>query len=86
MPSLHSAYPLLVLYTGIKARSGTINVFFLIVMVGIWFAAVYTSHHYILDVLAGILCAVAGIVLFEWLRKTSWGGKLFDKYVQVISG
>lgn len=69
MPSLHSAYPLIVLYYGIKNGLGTLaNVFFVVVVVGIWFAAVYTSHHYILDVLAGIFTAGLGILLFNWLK------------------
>src|SRR5690606_795946 len=69
MPSLHSAYPLIVLYYGFKNKLGWVtNVFFAIVVVGIWFAAVYTSHHYVLDVLAGIITAVIGIVLFNWLK------------------
>ena len=72
MPSLHSAYPVLVLYYGLKNRLGWVNVFFAGLMVGIWFSAVYTSHHYVLDVLAGIGCALTGIVLFNWLRQTAW--------------
>lgn len=67
MPSLHSAYPVIVFYYGIKSRPGLINVLFGVIMAGIWFAAVYTSHHYVLDVLAGILCAVLGILLFNRL-------------------
>ena len=70
MPSLHSAYPLIVLYYGLKNRLGVIaNVFFLVVVFGIWFAAVYTSHHYVLDVLAGIMTAAIGILLFNWLKE-----------------
>ncbi len=69
MPSLHSSYPVIVLYYGLKNKLGLINVFFGIVMLGIWFTAVYTSHHYVLDVLSGILCAIAGIGLFNWLVK-----------------
>lgn len=72
MPSLHSSYPVIVLYYGLKNRLGSINVAFAIVMVGIWFSAVYNSHHYVLDVVAGILCALASITLFNQLRKTSW--------------
>ncbi|EJF09356.1 phosphatase PAP2 family protein [Pontibacter sp. BAB1700] len=68
MPSLHSAYPLIVLYYALKNRLGVVaKVFFTIITVGIWFAAVYTSHHYVLDVLAGIVCASFGILLFNWL-------------------
>jgi len=67
MPSLHSSYPVIVLYYGLKNRLGFINIFFAIVMLGIWFTAVYASHHYIVDVLAGIITAVVGITLFTLL-------------------
>lgn len=67
MPSLHSAYNLIVLYYGIKNKLGLINIFFAAVVLGIWFAAVYSSHHYVLDVLAGIGCAVVAIVVFQKL-------------------
>jgi len=67
MPSLHSSYPVIVLYYGLKNRLGLINLFFALVMLGIWFTALYTSHHYLLDVLAGISCAAIGITVFNWL-------------------
>jgi membrane-associated phospholipid phosphatase len=60
MPSLHSSYPLIVLYYGIRNKLGWINYLLALVTVGIWFAAVYSSHHYVLDVLAGITCATVG--------------------------
>lgn len=70
MPSLHSSYPLIVMYYGLKNKLGKINIFFAVVVVGIWFAAVYTSHHYVLDVLAGVFTAALGIVLFNGLKET----------------
>jgi hypothetical protein len=71
MPSLHSSYPVIVVYYGIKNKLGLINLFFITVTVGIWFTAVYASHHYILDVLAGILCATLGILLFNIILTSS---------------
>jgi len=71
MPSLHSSYPVIVLYYGIKNRLGLVNVIFAIVTVGIWFTAVYASHHYVLDVIAGILTAITGITLYN-LLVTRW--------------
>lgn len=71
MPSLHSSYPVVVLYYGLKNRLGYINIFFCAVMLGIWFAAVYASHHYLLDVLAGITCAIAGLNLFNVVARHS---------------
>ncbi len=85
MPSLHSAYPLIVLYYGIKNRLGTVaNIFFVIVVFGIWFAAVYTSHHYILDVLAGIITAALGILLFNWLKDRKPVKNLVDAMMKKI--
>jgi inositol phosphorylceramide synthase catalytic subunit len=76
MPSLHSSYPLLVLYYGVKNKLGWINMVFAFVTAGIWFAAVYTSHHYILDVIAGIVCAFLGIVVFALLARR------YEQYVR----
>ena len=67
MPSLHSSYPPIVLYYGLQKKMGWINIVFAIVMAGIWFAAIYTSHHYVVDVLAGIACAITGILIFQKL-------------------
>ncbi|OJW84382.1 MAG: PA-phosphatase [Bacteroidetes bacterium 46-16] len=67
MPSLHSSYPAIVFYYSLRNKMGYKSIFFGIIMVGVWFAAVYTGHHYVLDVLAGIACAATGIILFNWL-------------------
>jgi inositol phosphorylceramide synthase catalytic subunit len=86
MPSLHSSYPLVVLYYGLKNRLGWVNVFFGLVMIGIWFAAVYASHHYLLDVLAGITCALTSIFLFRLLvTKSILVGNFLRKYESYIS-
>jgi len=69
MPSLHSSYPVIVFYYAVKNKVGYMNIIFATVMCGIWFAAVYTNHHYILDVIAGIVCAIAGIALFNVIRQ-----------------
>jgi len=85
MPSLHSSYPVVVLYYGLKNKVRWMNIFFVIVMLGIWFTAVYASHHYVLDVLAGILTAFIGISLFNLLvnRTSSFKG-FIDKFEKVI--
>ena len=69
MPSLHSSYPVIVFYYAMKNKMGYMNIVFGTIMCGIWFAAVYTNHHYVLDVIAGITCAVLGIWLFNIIRK-----------------
>jgi hypothetical protein len=54
-------------------------------MLRIWATAVYTAHHYVIDVLAGILFALAGILLFEygWM-KLPFFRKFFNKYLNYI--
>ncbi|MDB5133092.1 MAG: PA-phosphatase [Mucilaginibacter sp.] len=84
MPSLHSSYPVIVLYYGVKNRLGLINLFFAVVMLGIWFTAVYASHHYVLDVLTGIVCAIAGIMAFNLFIKTKSFGKFIQKFEKII--
>lgn len=85
MPSLHSSYPVVVLYYGLKNRLRWMNIFFVVVMLGIWFTAVYASHHYVLDVLAGILTAFIGINLFNLLIKRSKNLKSFiDRFERII--
>ncbi len=66
MPSLHSAYTFVAFIYAVRGRVTTPWIITLgIVTLGIWFTAVYTSHHYILDVLGGIACSLAGVLLFE---------------------
>jgi hypothetical protein len=86
MPSLHSSYPVIVLYYGLKNKLGWVNILFATVTIGIWFSAVYLSHHYVLDVLAGISCAVIGISLFNWILANSKAFKRFiDNYERAIT-
>jgi hypothetical protein len=85
MPSLHSAYPVIVMYYGLKNRLGFINIVLATVMVGIWLTAIYTSHHYILDVLAGITIAIIGINLFNILfTRVKFLKSFLDKYAAFI--
>lgn len=66
MPSLHSAYTFVAfIYSFIIRSSRTWKCILGVVTVGIWFTAVYTSHHYILDVCGGILCSFIAVSLFE---------------------
>ncbi|MEO0064734.1 MAG: hypothetical protein RI983_60 [Bacteroidota bacterium] len=85
MPSLHSSYPLIVLYYAIRNKLGPVNWVFGTIMVGIWFAAVYSSHHYVLDVLAGIICALTGIWLFQrFIHSKSWVHRSVEKAIDAL--
>ncbi|HXB93861.1 MAG TPA: phosphatase PAP2 family protein [Puia sp.] len=86
MPSLHAAYPLTVLYYGIRCRLGWWNALFGLIMVGIWFAAVYSGHHYVLDVLCGIGCGLAGISLFNFAYgRGGWFTRTVQRWVRAVS-
>lgn len=85
MPSLHSSYPVIVLYYGLKNRLGLVNLFFVLVMLGIWFTALYTSHHYLLDVLAGVTCAAVGIATFNWISLKQPISNWLKRFEAVIS-
>jgi len=67
VPSLHSAYPVVALYYATESRKLWIPILILIDVIGIWYAAVYSYHHYIIDVGLGLLCALVGIFIFEKL-------------------
>ncbi len=85
MPSLHSSYPVVVLYYGFKNRLWVACSFFIVVMLGIWFTAVYASHHYVLDVLAGITCAVISIGVFNLLvSKSKSFANFISRYENLI--
>jgi inositol phosphorylceramide synthase catalytic subunit len=86
MPSLHAAYPLAGLYYAFRQPSKLIRIFYLTIMISIWIAAVYLYHHYVVDVLAGILCALAGLFIFEKiLMKSKWYSAFFNYYLEAIS-
>ena len=66
LPSLHAAYMLIAFISSLRARCTVwLRVLFAFICLGIWFTAVYTSHHYIIDVLAGIGVTILGWLLFE---------------------
>lgn len=65
IPSLHAAYPLVTLYFARRLRLRVASWMFLIILVGIWFSAVYTRHHYIIDVILGALCAVFTLIIYN---------------------
>ena len=71
MPSLHSVYPVIVLFYTVKNRPGVFNLTFLTIRLVIWFTAAYARRHYVLDVLIGIATALAGITLRRRLAKSA---------------
>lgn len=87
VPSLHSAYTLVAFIYSLKAQCPQwVRAALGIITVGIWFTAVYTSHHYIIDVLLGIATAIAGWALFEYvLMRIPAMRRFTDNYTRYIS-
>ena len=66
VPSLHAAYMFIALvYACLSRQPRWMLVLFTVITLGIWCTAVYSCHHYIIDVLLGILTAILGILIFE---------------------
>ncbi|MBD5226032.1 MAG: inositol phosphorylceramide synthase [Bacteroidales bacterium] len=88
VPSLHSAYTLVAFIYSLRSKSPLwIRLFLAIVTLGIWFTAVYTSHHYIIDVSLGILCALTGFLLFEYVfMRIPAFTRFIDRYAAYVSG
>ncbi|MBR1804513.1 MAG: inositol phosphorylceramide synthase [Muribaculaceae bacterium] len=87
VPSLHAAYMLIALiYAKASKRSWAMMIVFAIITVGIWWTAVYTNHHYVIDVLLGIACAIVGIAIFEWgLLRIGCVKRGIDRYAEYIA-
>ena len=67
VPSLHSAYVLIAFIYSLRAKCPAwMRAALALISAGIWFTAVYTSHHYVIDVLLGIGVSFLGYVIFEY--------------------
>lgn len=86
VPSLHAAYMVVALAYALigRCKKGLIALF-AVIMVGIWWTAVYSGHHYLIDVTLGISCALLGILLFE-KGLLKWGAfkRFFERYSNYI--
>jgi membrane-associated phospholipid phosphatase len=86
LPSLHCAYPVVVLFYALKNNTLSMKFLFSLFMIGIWFSAIYSGHHYVTDVILGVLCAVLGFLIFQMvLLRSEWFQKILTKYLQLIN-
>jgi len=73
MPSLHCAYPTLVLWLSWGMRSKALKASCVLFAGLMYFSAVYLQHHYVLDVIAGITYATAtfaGMLAYDRWRNS----------------
>src|SRR6185436_12504750 len=62
IPSMHAGFPFLVVLFARKIlRYGLIPL--VLFMLFVWFSAVYLSHHYVIDLIAGVLYVLAAVGL-----------------------
>jgi inositol phosphorylceramide synthase catalytic subunit len=64
IPSLHCSYPVVCMMTAWKIKNRWHITIFALWALGTWFAAVYSQHHYVIDVILGVICAlIAGSII-----------------------
>jgi membrane-associated phospholipid phosphatase len=75
-----------VFYAWQHTKKVLLHILFAAIAVGIWFSAIYSSHHYLLDVSAGIICASATIFFYrKVLMHTTWYKKQVMKFYRLIN-
>lgn len=76
VPSLHAAYMLVTtIYAVMSHKRWYTIALFAFICLGIWWTAVYSGHHYIIDVSLGILTSIIGVLLMEKV--------VFKRYIMV---
>ena len=85
LPSMHAAFPMVLSYYSLKYGNKLLSTLFLISMIAIWFGAIYSNHHYFIDVLMGICCGIIGIFLTEWLVNGKFASTRYPLIINYIS-
>ncbi len=86
IPSLHCAFPVIQFYFATKHKIRRWQYFFILLMLSTWFAAVYTNHHYTIDVIAGIGTAILVILVYDQLLlRSRVFNKWMGRYGQIVS-
>ncbi len=86
VPSLHAAYMLITtVYAILSKRSRGLILLFAFICIGIWWTAVYSGHHYIIDVLLGIAVTAVGLPLLEgFIFRLNIVDKFLRRYEEAI--
>ena len=85
IPSLHAAYPLLGVLYARKHGHKKFLYFFIFMLIGTWVGAVYSQHHYVIDIILGALCAVLAYFGMIYLLKTETFGKFKTWYERQLT-
>ncbi|CAF1056379.1 unnamed protein product [Adineta steineri] len=84
IPSLHAAYPTITVLYGSLSKKLWLHIGFVFFTFGVWFSAVYSGHHYVIDVLAGGTCAVTAYTLYRLISRIPTINRLLVAYSKLI--
>lgn len=84
LPSLHAAYPVLTVLYGSLSKKLWLHIGFVLFTLSVWFSAVYSRHHYIVDVLAGGTCAITAYILYRILSRLPTINRFLTAYSKSI--
>ncbi len=84
LPSMHAAFPMVLSYYGYKYGNKILLGIFLFSMVCIWFGAIYSNHHYMIDILMGMTCAIIGIFLAERIVNGNFEANWYQKITNYL--
>ena len=86
VPSLHAAYMLVATIYAVISRQNKLCIgIFAFICMGIWWTAVYSTHHYIIDVLLGILTTIVALLILErLLLRAEWAKRFMARYAKNI--
>ena len=84
IPSLHCAFPIILIFFSAKYKFRGWMIFGIILMFSTWFSAVYSYHHYIIDVICGVGTALLTVGIYQLLMQTRVKGWL-ENYGRAVS-
>lgn len=82
MPSLHAAYPLMILLFALKFFKFKALIFIPFVL-GVWISIVYLGEHYVIDIIAGALYAIIFYFVAIRLHVIDWG-RITGRFLQFL--
>lgn len=85
IPSLHCAFTVINLYYGFKSNNRIFKIAFVFLAIGTWIGAIYSQHHYVIDVVLGLLTALITLVLYEGLNLKKIFNPLTDRIIKIIN-
>jgi len=71
MPSLHAAYPILILIFAARIWKLKGALPALVYAIAMWLSLIYLGEHYAIDIFAGFIYAIVGVLVVDWASKSS---------------